>query len=40
VFDYKKCIRCYCCSEMCPEGAIDLNYSWFGNLIFREKKIK
>jgi uncharacterized protein (DUF362 family)/Pyruvate/2-oxoacid:ferredoxin oxidoreductase delta subunit len=22
VFDYKKCIRCYCCQEMCPEGAI------------------
>lgn len=21
-FDYKKCIRCYCCQEMCPEGAI------------------
>jgi uncharacterized protein (DUF362 family)/Pyruvate/2-oxoacid:ferredoxin oxidoreductase delta subunit len=22
VFDYGKCIRCYCCQEMCPEGAI------------------
>jgi uncharacterized protein (DUF362 family)/Pyruvate/2-oxoacid:ferredoxin oxidoreductase delta subunit len=22
VFDYSKCIRCYCCQEMCPEGAI------------------
>jgi len=22
LFDYKKCIRCYCCQEMCPEGAI------------------
>ncbi len=21
-FDYSKCIRCYCCQEMCPEGAI------------------
>jgi uncharacterized protein (DUF362 family)/Pyruvate/2-oxoacid:ferredoxin oxidoreductase delta subunit len=21
-FDYAKCIRCYCCQEMCPEGAI------------------
>jgi len=21
-FDYKECIRCYCCQEMCPEGAI------------------
>ena len=24
VYDYKKCIRCYCCQEMCPEGAIVL----------------
>ena len=22
VFDYTRCIRCYCCQEMCPEGAI------------------
>jgi uncharacterized protein (DUF362 family)/NAD-dependent dihydropyrimidine dehydrogenase PreA subunit len=22
VFDYGRCIRCYCCQEMCPEGAI------------------
>jgi NAD-dependent dihydropyrimidine dehydrogenase PreA subunit len=22
VYDYKKCIRCYCCQEMCPESAI------------------
>jgi len=21
-FDYSKCIRCYCCQEMCPEGAV------------------
>jgi uncharacterized protein (DUF362 family)/NAD-dependent dihydropyrimidine dehydrogenase PreA subunit len=21
-FDYARCIRCYCCQEMCPEGAI------------------
>lgn len=21
-FDYDKCIRCYCCIEICPEGAI------------------
>jgi ferredoxin len=23
VFDYGKCIRCYCCHEMCPVDAID-----------------
>lgn len=22
VYDYKKCIRCFCCQEMCPEKAI------------------
>lgn len=22
VYDYKKCIRCYCCQEMCPKHAI------------------
>jgi len=40
VFDYKKCIRCYCCSEMCQYGAIDLKYSGLGNLIFRQKPLK
>lgn len=24
VYDYQKCIRCYCCQEMCPESAIVL----------------
>ncbi|PIV70228.1 MAG: hypothetical protein COS08_01360, partial [Euryarchaeota archaeon CG01_land_8_20_14_3_00_38_12] len=23
-FNRMKCIRCYCCSEICPEGAIGL----------------
>ena len=22
IFDYKKCIRCYCCVEVCPFGAL------------------
>ena len=22
VYDYNKCIRCYCCMEICPEAAI------------------
>ena len=26
-FDYKKCIRCYCCHEMCPVKAIDFKTS-------------
>ncbi|MFC2076749.1 DUF362 domain-containing protein [candidate division KSB1 bacterium] len=24
VIDQDKCIRCYCCHELCPEGAVDL----------------
>jgi uncharacterized protein (DUF362 family)/NAD-dependent dihydropyrimidine dehydrogenase PreA subunit len=24
VYDYHNCIRCYCCQELCPEGAIKL----------------
>ena len=22
VYDYSRCIRCYCCQEMCPQHAI------------------
>lgn len=25
VYDYKKCIRCFCCQEMCPFQAIDVS---------------
>ncbi len=25
VYDYSKCIRCYCCQELCPESAIELD---------------
>lgn len=24
----KLCIRCYCCEELCPYGAVTLDYSW------------
>ncbi|VVB87177.1 Ferredoxin [uncultured archaeon] len=27
VIDYNKCIRCYCCHEMCPHHSIELNKS-------------
>ncbi len=23
-YDYQACIRCYCCQEVCPKGAIDI----------------
>lgn len=28
VFDYGKCIRCFCCQEVCPEGAITIKPGW------------
>ncbi len=28
----KNCIRCWCCSENCPEGAIELKQSFLGKL--------
>ncbi|MBN1381729.1 MAG: DUF362 domain-containing protein [Deltaproteobacteria bacterium] len=32
---YKHCIRCYCCQEMCPEGAITVETPLLSRLIFR-----
>ncbi len=26
--NYDDCIRCYCCHELCPEGAIDIKKGW------------
>ncbi|MHB1375969.1 MAG: DUF362 domain-containing protein [Candidatus Humimicrobiaceae bacterium] len=33
IFDYNKCTRCFCCSEACPEGAIENKYTFLGNLM-------
>ena len=32
-FDYGKCIRCYCCHEMCPVKAIEFKESWLVRLV-------
>ncbi|MBQ7220015.1 MAG: DUF362 domain-containing protein [Synergistaceae bacterium] len=32
-FDYGKCIRCYCCHEMCPVKAIKFQESWLVKLV-------
>ena len=32
-FDYSKCIRCYCCHEMCPVKAIEFKPSRFVSII-------
>ncbi len=35
VIDHSQCIRCYCCHELCTEGAIDLERPWLGSLVHR-----
>lgn len=35
VYNYKDCIRCYCCQEICPEKAIDIHIPLLGRLIYR-----
>ena len=32
-FNYKKCIRCYCCQELCPEKAILVKTPLLGKLL-------
>ncbi len=34
-YQYNRCIRCYCCQEMCPEGAIETETPLLGRLIHR-----
>lgn len=34
-YDYSQCIRCYCCQEVCPAGAITIENPLLGRLIFR-----
>ena len=31
-YDYRKCIRCYCCQEMCPQKAITVKTPLLGKL--------
>jgi uncharacterized protein (DUF362 family)/Pyruvate/2-oxoacid:ferredoxin oxidoreductase delta subunit len=34
-YDYDRCIRCYCCQETCPEGAIYLSSPLLGRIYSR-----
>ena len=36
VFDYGRCIRCFCCQEVCPEGAIRIKPGWALKLVKRQ----
>jgi uncharacterized protein (DUF362 family)/NAD-dependent dihydropyrimidine dehydrogenase PreA subunit len=37
-FDYDRCIRCYCCQETCPEGAIRIRVPLPGILFHGRKR--
>jgi uncharacterized protein (DUF362 family)/Pyruvate/2-oxoacid:ferredoxin oxidoreductase delta subunit len=34
-YKYGRCIRCYCCQESCPEGAVDVDNPLLGRIFFR-----
>ena len=34
-YKYDRCIRCFCCQEMCPDGAIEIKNPILGRIIFR-----
>jgi uncharacterized protein (DUF362 family)/NAD-dependent dihydropyrimidine dehydrogenase PreA subunit len=38
VFDYRQCIRCFCCLEVCQEGAIKIEPGWALKIIGRRQK--
>ncbi len=31
--DDDKCIRCYCCHEVCPNAAIELQFTGMGRVV-------
>jgi ferredoxin len=33
--DRERCIRCYCCHELCPELAVELRRPWLARLLLR-----
>ncbi len=39
-FDYDACIRCYCCIEVCPHGALQAKDTFIGNIANRILKIR
>jgi len=34
VYDYDRCIRCFCCQELCPQGAISIKETALGRMFF------
>jgi ferredoxin len=37
VINYGQCIRCFCCQEICPEGAITIQQGWALKLVTRRR---
>ncbi len=35
VYNYSRCIRCYCCQEICPTQAISVHAPWLERLVHR-----
>lgn len=33
--DLEKCIRCFCCQELCPQKAVRIKRPWLGRLLFK-----
>lgn len=40
IYDYTKCIRCYCCQEMCPHHAIEVKTPILGKILYGLKILK
>ncbi len=40
VFDYDRCIRCYCCVEICPHGALVARETFPGKIIRKLTKMR
>ncbi|MBU4076457.1 MAG: DUF362 domain-containing protein [Euryarchaeota archaeon] len=36
----KKCIKCYCCHELCPNGAVELKTSFIGKQLLKRMNYK
>ncbi|MBF7096021.1 DUF362 domain-containing protein [Alkalibacter mobilis] len=34
VFDRKTCIRCFCCQELCPVGALEIGETFLGKILY------
>jgi uncharacterized protein (DUF362 family)/NAD-dependent dihydropyrimidine dehydrogenase PreA subunit len=33
--NYSRCIRCFCCQELCPQGAISVETPWPGKILYQ-----